>query len=185
MKQWLRDSHSQAKLSCYNAKAPSQRGGFSYWFNGIQIMQEIDDLLDAHAARIRAEQNAKSKREETAAKSREKTCSILAALALPTLKEVSQSLTNKGHLSEVRERLDAMASNPGIDLVVDFVSNDELALQPGSVTLSFSYVSIDKLAVTQTNRSHRVNDDWDLGDVSERKVRQRAVQFVASIMSAT
>lgn len=148
-------------------------------------MQDIDDLLECYNARTRDEQRIANEQHKTVAKARDKARTILEAIALPPLKEVCNSLTAKGHRSEVREQFEF--STPGVDLVFAPIRNEQF---PGIQSVLCFMVADDGIAhitskvMTRSNKSYKTNCEVALDDLSASKVRQRAIEFIESVLSA-
>lgn len=154
-------------------------------------MSDLDELLNQFEARKAAEAKSELARRAAEDERSRKTIRVYEAVVLPVLQKFAADLRAKDYLAQVKERM-AGHILPGLTLeLTPYKSEDRHRHSPSK--LSFTQTNAGSIEIRQDVRakdggsslqSFAINETWQLAEISEAKVIERAVGFIAEVLAA-
>lgn len=153
-------------------------------------MSDLDKLFGDFEKRKQDEKEAQEAKSATSRKLKEDTLAILQSVVSPALKELAESINEKGHRAEVREHFETYVY-PSVGIA--FFPTVEGKTAHRESTIHFIHTDKGNIKVEQRVQSrdgskpspysdYSTNNEWPLKTVSQEKVRERATEFIASVL---
>lgn len=154
------------------------------------MSDDLDKLFGDFDKRKQEEKEAAEAAEANRKKLREETTAILESVVRPALQDLAEAINTKGHRAEVRER-SGNYSYPSVSLA--FFPNASEQRYPSESTIEFLHTDGGQIKIDQKIQSadksparsvhdYSTNSHWKLNTVSQEKVRERAMQFIAAVL---
>jgi hypothetical protein len=155
-------------------------------------MSDLDALFEKHAARKKKEQESRDAELASQRARGEDAVAVFEKNVIPTLQEVANEITKKGHKAEAGGNLNTDFPSATLSFALtswQFHSN-------ASGLLKLSYSGDNRVVIERTVRGRE--DDrmsrnvlggnestWMLEEITPNKVRSEAVSFVGSVLNAS